>query len=56
MKIFKNLLDKLVKAMNENELGATDYLEEVEFKLNNDEEYNLKACETLINMNNMFSV
>ncbi|WMJ79333.1 hypothetical protein RBU49_10570 [Clostridium sp. MB40-C1] len=55
MKMLKNLLDKLAKVIDENELGTDNYLEEVEFKLNNDKEYNLKACETLMNMNNMFS-
>lgn len=54
MNILKNLLDRLMKTIDENELTTSNYLEEVEYKLNNDKEYNLEACKTLLNMNTMF--
>lgn len=56
MKKFKTLLNRFLKTINESDLNASDYLIDVTTKLNTDEKYNLEACNTLININNMFNV
>lgn len=56
MKKIKTLLNRFLRSMNESDLNASDYLIHVTTKLNTDEKYNLEACKTLININNMFNI